>query len=130
GCGLQLANFAPRDLAGAVDGVLRSAEGYFVFTSYSLWQSPAQLAGPYVLAGTQGAYWDSLRIANGIDGAGVSGGPAGVGGRGLRLGTAHPAPFRDAVTIEFELAARADVELRVVDVAGREMRRLRLPAET
>ena len=62
--GLWLKRFTPRDLVPAVDSVLDRAEGYFVFTTFSLWLEPAKLKGPYVLLGTQADYWDALRTAN------------------------------------------------------------------
>jgi hypothetical protein len=51
--GLQLKGFLPPDLPGAIFPVLDAAEGYFVFTSYSLWQDPSRLSGAYALSGTQ-----------------------------------------------------------------------------
>ncbi len=62
--GLWLKRFTPRDLVPAVDSVLDRAEGYFVFTTFSLWLDPAKLKGPYVLLGAQADYWNALRTAN------------------------------------------------------------------
>ena len=62
--GLWLKRFTPRDLVPAVDSVLDHAEGYFVFTTFSLWLEPTRLIGPYTLLGTQAEYWDALRAAN------------------------------------------------------------------
>lgn len=62
--GLWLKRFTPRDIGPAVDSVLDRAEGYFVFTTYSLWQEPARLSGPYTLLGTPAEYWRALRVAN------------------------------------------------------------------
>lgn len=42
----------------------------------------------------------------------------------LRLGTASPNPFRTNTTIDFALARETDVELRILDVAGRVVRTL------
>lgn len=62
--GLWLKRFTPRDLVPAVDSVLDRAEGYFVFTTFSLWLEPSRLSGPYTLLGTQAEYWNALRTAN------------------------------------------------------------------
>ena len=41
------------------------ADGYFIFTTFSLWLDPAQLQGPYTLPGSRADYWAALREANG-----------------------------------------------------------------
>jgi hypothetical protein len=64
--GLWLQRFAPRDLAKAVRSVVTASDGYFVFTSYSLWDDPARLKGPYTLLGSRAAYWAALTAANRI----------------------------------------------------------------
>lgn len=62
--GLWLGRFTPSELANAVRGVRAGTDGWFAFTTFSLWQDPAQLRGPYTLAGPQARYWDALREAN------------------------------------------------------------------
>lgn len=62
--GIWLGRFSPAELPAAVRGVRASADGWFAFTTYSLWQDPAKLQGAYTLAGPVARYWDSLREAN------------------------------------------------------------------
>jgi hypothetical protein len=62
--GLWLKQFQPSELAPTVDAMLERAEGYFVFTTFSLWVEPSKLVGPYALQGTQAEYWAALRSAN------------------------------------------------------------------
>jgi hypothetical protein len=62
--GLWLKRFRPGLLAAAVNSVLERSEGYFIFTTYSLWLEPTRLHGPYTLVGTQGDYWKALTEAN------------------------------------------------------------------
>jgi hypothetical protein len=62
--GLWLKRWAPGDLRPAAQSIFDRAEGYFVFTTYSLWLDPAQLAGPYTLLGAPAAYWSALRQIN------------------------------------------------------------------
>lgn len=64
-CGIHLKGFAPPSLSAAVAGLLAASEGYFVFTSYSLWQPDStQLTGPYALRGSQADYWNAFRKIN------------------------------------------------------------------
>ena len=44
--------------------------------------------------------------------------------RVLALSSNYPNPFRSATTLRFELPARMDVDLRVVDLLGRTVARL------
>ena len=62
--GLWLKRFNPSRLSAEVRGLNRARNGYFVFTTYSLWQSPALLKGPYTLQGAPGDYWRALGEAN------------------------------------------------------------------
>jgi hypothetical protein len=62
--GIWLQRFAPEDLGAAVASILEYADGYFVFTTFSLWQDPSQLSGPYTLLGAPADYWRALREAN------------------------------------------------------------------
>lgn len=62
--GLWLKRFTPAALTAAVRAMRSEADGYFAFTTYSLWQSPARLSGPYLLQGAPGDYWTALRAAN------------------------------------------------------------------
>jgi hypothetical protein len=62
--GLWLKRFAPSDVGPALASVLERADGYFVFTTFSLWLDPARLEGPYTLLGPQQAYWNALGAVN------------------------------------------------------------------
>ncbi len=62
--GLWLKRWKPDQLEQAMHMVNAQGDGYFVFTTYSLWQSPARLTGPYTLQGAPGEYWRALREAN------------------------------------------------------------------
>ncbi len=62
--GLWLKRFTPTTLVGAIRGMPTAADGYFVFTTYSLWQSPARLDGPYLLQAPAADYWRALGEAN------------------------------------------------------------------
>jgi hypothetical protein len=62
--GLWLKRFAPRDVAAVVQSIASRADGYFVFTTYSLWLEPRLLSGPYTLAGRPADYWRALSQVN------------------------------------------------------------------
>ena len=62
--GLWLKQIKPADLPNAVRAVRPGAQGWFAFTTYSLWLDPTRLAGPYALAGTQEQYWKQLKAGN------------------------------------------------------------------
>jgi hypothetical protein len=62
--GLWLKRWTPGQLRSGVRTVAQSADGYFVFTSYSLWMHQSLLAGPYTLQGAPAAYWRALKEAN------------------------------------------------------------------
>jgi hypothetical protein len=62
--GFWLQKWASRRLELEIAEMNRSAEGYFIFTSFSLWFDPKKLAGPYTLPGVQADYWAALRRAN------------------------------------------------------------------
>lgn len=62
--GFWLKKWTPDRLEPAIAEMNRSADGYFVFTTFSLWSDPRRLAGPYTVAGAQGDYWAALRRAN------------------------------------------------------------------
>ena len=49
--GLWLKRWAPADIPPAVASIEAVADGYFVFTTFSLWLDPARLTGPYTLLG-------------------------------------------------------------------------------
>jgi hypothetical protein len=68
--GIWLKRLKPDDLEPAVASVLDRADGYVVYSTYSLWREPHQLLGPYTLNGEQGEYWGALREANGPAGFG------------------------------------------------------------
>jgi hypothetical protein len=62
--GLWLKRFAPPALVPVIRDMSPAADGYFVFTTYSLWQTPARLDGPYLLQAPAADYWRALRQAN------------------------------------------------------------------
>ncbi|TMQ52699.1 MAG: hypothetical protein E6K73_02370 [Candidatus Eisenbacteria bacterium] len=62
--GVWLKRFAPHELPEALRSIASSADGYFVFTTYSLWIDPSQLEGPYILQGSPDDYWRALREVN------------------------------------------------------------------
>jgi hypothetical protein len=62
--GVWLKRFTPDALGPAIRSITSLAPGYFVFTTFSLWQDPAKLTGPYQLLGDPAAYWQALRQAN------------------------------------------------------------------
>ncbi len=62
--GLWLKRFAPSALPAAARSVMERAQGYFAFTTFSLWIEPSRLEGPYTLLGTQAEYWAALEEAN------------------------------------------------------------------
>lgn len=62
--GLWLKRVGPGELRPAVQSVLRQAQGYFVFTTFSLWVEPSRLSGPYTLGGSQAEYWSALQESN------------------------------------------------------------------
>lgn len=62
--GFWLKRWTPDQLEHAMRKVNAQGDGYFVFTTYSLWQSPTRLNGPYTLQGAPGEYWRALREAN------------------------------------------------------------------
>jgi hypothetical protein len=62
--GLWLKRFRPNALPRIARGLRASADGWFVFTTYSLWLDPSQLQGPYLLPAAPADYWTSLREAN------------------------------------------------------------------
>jgi hypothetical protein len=62
--GLWLKRWPPDRIATGVRSVLDRADGYFVFTTYSLWKPPAQLTGPYTLPGSPADYWRALGEVN------------------------------------------------------------------
>lgn len=62
--GLWLKRWTPDVLPGVAQGVVAGAGGWFAFTTYSLWQDPSKLTGPYTLPASVAAYWTALRQAN------------------------------------------------------------------
>ena len=62
--GLWLKRFPPRQVPAALRSVIDRADGYFVFTTYSLWREPSRLTGPYTLLGSPAEYWRALREVN------------------------------------------------------------------
>jgi hypothetical protein len=62
--GVWLKGYPPGKVEAAARSILAKADGYFVFTTYSLWQEPAKLTGPYTLPGGREQYWEALGRAN------------------------------------------------------------------
>jgi hypothetical protein len=62
--GVWLKRWTPRELPDGVRTILDRSDGYFVFTTYSLWLEPGQLAGPYELRGSPDGYWRALLEVN------------------------------------------------------------------
>jgi hypothetical protein len=61
--GLWLKRHAPSTLPQTLRDVARQSNGFFLFTTYSLWQDPALLTGTYTLQGTAAEYWQALRAS-------------------------------------------------------------------
>jgi hypothetical protein len=62
--GLWLKRWTPEGLPPAVASIAERGDGWFAFTTFSLWLDPAQLTGPYTLLGPPSAYWAAARRAN------------------------------------------------------------------
>lgn len=62
--GLWLKQWPPDRLEEEAVRLGRREAGYWIFTSLSLALPPEELAGPYVLAGSQAATWEALSAAN------------------------------------------------------------------
>lgn len=63
--GIWLKRWRPADLREGIRSIVERSDGYFVFTTYSLWQEPTSLAGPYVVPGERAAYWQAFKEVNG-----------------------------------------------------------------
>ena len=62
--GLWLKRFTPTALVPAMRAVEAGADGWFIFTTYSLWLDPQKLTGPYTLPGSPSDYWSALARAS------------------------------------------------------------------
>jgi len=62
--GLWLKRFTPSRLPKAAREIRAASDGWFVFTTYSLWLDPGRLSGPYTLPASQERYWRALEEAN------------------------------------------------------------------
>ena len=62
--GLWLQKFMPKELPGQCYHMAQDAGGYWVFTTYSLSESPEKLQGDYAVPAQQSTYWSALREAN------------------------------------------------------------------
>lgn len=58
--GLWLAKVSPRRFPHLVRSMEGVAQGFFVFTTFSLWVDPAERTGAYRLLGTPEEYWSAL----------------------------------------------------------------------
>jgi hypothetical protein len=56
--------YPPRDVISALRSIEERADGYFVFTPFSLWLEPSKLYGPCTLQGAPADYWQALRETN------------------------------------------------------------------
>ena len=62
--GFWLQKWTPRRLESGVAAMISRAQGYFIFTSFSLWPNSAKLTGPYTLPAPPADYWGVLSRAN------------------------------------------------------------------
>jgi hypothetical protein len=62
--GLWLKRFTPRDVPAGARSILDHADGYFVFTTFSLAGDPSSLTGPYTLLGSAADYWQAFSETN------------------------------------------------------------------
>ncbi len=62
--GLWLKRFGPAELADAIGAIDHRFDGYFLFTTYSLWQAPTRLASAYALQASPADYWHAVKRAN------------------------------------------------------------------
>lgn len=62
--GLWLKRHSPEEVPAALRAIATTGDGYFVFTTFSLWLDPARLEGPYTLSGSPQDYWAALAEAN------------------------------------------------------------------
>jgi hypothetical protein len=62
--GFWFKRFTPANFTAAAKTMIEQSDGYFVFTTYSLWQDPAKLTSGYTLLGTPSEYWAAMRDAN------------------------------------------------------------------
>jgi len=62
--GIWLKQHPPEQMYGAIRSVLDHADGYFIFTTFSLWLPPDQLYGPYLIPGSQTDYWMQIKGSN------------------------------------------------------------------
>jgi len=63
--GLMIGRHSPRQLGLQAKRCLAAADGYWLFTTYSLWQEePQKLWGPYLIKAPRDQYWQALARAN------------------------------------------------------------------
>ena len=63
--GLFFLKHSPGQLAAQARRCLAAVNGYWLFTTYSLWQKePEKLRGPYLIQASRGQYWQALGQAN------------------------------------------------------------------
>ena len=63
--GLMIGAFSPKQLAYQARRCLQAADGYWMFTTYSLWQPrPERLRGAYLIKASRDQYWAALKRAN------------------------------------------------------------------
>ena len=62
--GLWLRHYPPDEIGDALASILSEAEGFFIFSTYSLWEpDPAKRVDAWALQGSQADYWQALRDA-------------------------------------------------------------------
>jgi hypothetical protein len=62
--GLWLKRFKPRDVPAGLRSIVDHADGYFIFTTFSLARAPSSLTGPYTLLGAPAEYWQAFTQVN------------------------------------------------------------------
>lgn len=62
--GLWLQRFRPDALTSNARAIRAASDGWWVFTTYSLWNDPSKLTGPYTLPRPADDYWKALQEAN------------------------------------------------------------------
>jgi len=71
--GLMIGLYSPKQLSIQAKQCLEAAGGYWLFTTYSLWQKePEKLWGPYLIQAPRQQYWDALAKANELNASIIS----------------------------------------------------------
>jgi hypothetical protein len=62
--GLLLKRILPANLTAMAKDAVARTDGYFIFTTYSLWQTAEKLTSDYTLPAPAAEYWPALSAAN------------------------------------------------------------------